>query len=123
VNNAIPLVAAPSRPRRDHRDLDRTTDGTPAPGTGALAATPYNSNGHALLCCAATIVRIIAESSTALAHARREDYEQRPQSVRAVPGQFARIHGVGNVDVVGGAELSYPLGVARWVSGAGKPQH
>jgi hypothetical protein len=40
-----------TKPRRDHRDLDRTHRRHTSPRTGALAATPHNSRRQPLPCC------------------------------------------------------------------------
>src|SRR5687768_13069369 len=77
------------QPRRDHRGLDRTTDGTPAlvrvhwplrPTTAAVTHYPA---------AAATIVRISPRVQRRWHDTRREDYEQR-QGVSAVRRRFAR---------------------------------
>ena len=55
------------KPRGDHRDLDRTHRRHTTACTGALAATPTTAAATHYPAVAAAIVRIIAESATALA--------------------------------------------------------
>jgi hypothetical protein len=94
-----------SRSRTRFRfDLDRTRRWHSATCTGALAATPHNSRRHPYSAVAAAIV-IIAESATGLHDRRREHYEQRRQSVRAVRGRSPRSQRVRAAAAVGGTQL------------------
>ena len=76
-----------------------------SPHAGALAATPTTA---AATHHPGAIVRIIAESATALARHKAGDYEQRPQSVRDIRGRSPRSRSVRAVGCCGSwpAEMS-----------------
>jgi hypothetical protein len=80
-------------------------DGTPALVRMHCPLRPTTAAATHYPAVAAAIVRIIAESATALSRQRRENCEQRLQSVRDIPGRSPRSRGVRAVGVVGGAQL------------------
>jgi hypothetical protein len=87
-------------------DLDRTHRRNITTRTGAMAATPHNSCRHALSCCGGGDCQDHRRECDGMAHdTRREDYEQQPQSVRAVRGRSPRRRGVRAVGPAGGAQL------------------
>ena len=124
-SQTTPVHGQDHQPRRNHRDPDRThrrhrhhsygcigryAPPQPPPRTTLLWRRSYASSPR---------VRRLWHDT------RREDYEQQPQSVRAVRGRSPRSRGVGTVAVVGGAQLDtyspgcYQTTMASCVGGMG----